>query len=434
MIQKILLFILSFLAKKVIQKHKPYVIWITGTAWKTTVSWFVYQFLSFHFWKDLVYISPYSYNGEYGLPLTLLQQKSPWKNLFWWIVVFISWMRLLYKKYPKYIILEYWIDHPGEMDFLLNIIEPEIAILTNISPNHLLQFGTFEKYALEKEKILSRSLYQIVHESISPKVSPKWALRYWFSIENHISLSDVKSTLEGIHFSATIEGKIAEFSVPIFWSYQAENILPVLWVASILWIPLDDCIRACEYFMVEKGRWKILSWMYDSRIIDGSYNGWYLPITKWIEEVTKIQWDENIILFLWDMRELGDLTESVHRDLLNYILTSHKHIHQFYSIILVGENMGKYVFPYLKDIQSCDIRHFNNSKIAGLYILWRIKESKNRCVIYVKWSQNTIFLEEGIKEFLLNKNDINMLCRQSESWIHKKDKYFNNLISNLVNQ
>jgi UDP-N-acetylmuramyl pentapeptide synthase len=43
--QKILLYILQFLAKLIIKKHKPFVIGITGTVGKTTTAHFVYHFL-----------------------------------------------------------------------------------------------------------------------------------------------------------------------------------------------------------------------------------------------------------------------------------------------------------------------------------------------------------------------------------------------------
>jgi UDP-N-acetylmuramyl pentapeptide synthase len=46
----------------------------------------------------------------------------------------------MYKPYPKYLVLEYGIDHPGEMDFLLSIAEPDIVVISPIEPNHIEQF------------------------------------------------------------------------------------------------------------------------------------------------------------------------------------------------------------------------------------------------------------------------------------------------------
>jgi UDP-N-acetylmuramoyl-tripeptide--D-alanyl-D-alanine ligase len=91
-----------------------------------------------------------------------LQQESPKRNIFLWLFVFAQgiWL-LLWKKstYPKYLVLEYGIDTPGEMQFMLNIARPDIGFLTNISPGHLEQFGTLEAYGKEKFLLLQSAQY-----------------------------------------------------------------------------------------------------------------------------------------------------------------------------------------------------------------------------------------------------------------------------------
>lgn len=61
--------------------------------------------------------------------------------------------------------MEYGIDHIGEMDFLLSIARPDIAIVLPISSNHIEQFGTFEAYRDEKFKIFSAKNV-ILHDSL----------------------------------------------------------------------------------------------------------------------------------------------------------------------------------------------------------------------------------------------------------------------------
>lgn len=70
--------------------------------------------------------------------------------------------------YPKYLVLEYGIDHPGEMDFLLSIAVPDIAIITEIIPNHIEQFGTLDAYRKEKLKITQSAKELIIHDSGRP--------------------------------------------------------------------------------------------------------------------------------------------------------------------------------------------------------------------------------------------------------------------------
>ncbi len=67
---------LAFLARILIKQKKPFVIGVTGTAGKTTVTSFVVQFLQQEFGEDAVEFSRYHYNGEFGLPLTIIGAKT----------------------------------------------------------------------------------------------------------------------------------------------------------------------------------------------------------------------------------------------------------------------------------------------------------------------------------------------------------------------
>ena len=80
--------------------------------------------------------------------------------------VFVQALIRLFSPYPRYLILEYGIDHPGEMEYLLSIVKPHIAILTPVAPNHLEQFGTLEKYR-DAKILLPKNAKElaIVHDS-----------------------------------------------------------------------------------------------------------------------------------------------------------------------------------------------------------------------------------------------------------------------------
>ena len=71
------------------------------------------------------------------------------------------------RPYPRYLILEYGIDHPGEMEYLISIVRPDIAVLSPVVPNHLEQFGTFERYRDAKLLLIeSAKFHSIAHESL----------------------------------------------------------------------------------------------------------------------------------------------------------------------------------------------------------------------------------------------------------------------------
>lgn len=55
-------------------------------------------------------------------------------------------------------ILEYGIDTPGEMSFLVSIVKPHISILTKIDAVHSLQFGDPQQIAQEETKLQKATL------------------------------------------------------------------------------------------------------------------------------------------------------------------------------------------------------------------------------------------------------------------------------------
>ena len=96
------------------------------------------------------------------------------------------------------------------------------------------------------------------------------------------------------------------------------------------------------------------------------------------------------------------------------------------SFFLVGPSMKEYVAPRIQNMFST--KPYLSSQKAGHEIQKILQKDKDRkTMIYVKGSQNTIFLEEGIKEFLASKSDISKMCRQSKEWMRKKNVFFESL-------
>lgn len=74
--QHILLSLLAFWARLIILRHRPYIIGVTGTVGKTTITTHIARFLTQELGSHQVGYSPYHYNGEYGLPLTIIGAKT----------------------------------------------------------------------------------------------------------------------------------------------------------------------------------------------------------------------------------------------------------------------------------------------------------------------------------------------------------------------
>jgi alanine racemase len=106
------------------------VIGITGSNGKTVVKEWLYQLLETHF---NIVRSPKSYNSQIGVPLSVWQMNSS----------------------HTLAIFEAGISQPGEMEKLLQIIQPTIGVFTNIGHAHDAGFTSLQQKLDEKAKLFT---------------------------------------------------------------------------------------------------------------------------------------------------------------------------------------------------------------------------------------------------------------------------------------
>lgn len=153
--KKIVHSLFCLLARMCIARHKPFVIGITGSFGKTTARHIITEILK-RAGRD-VWTPEGNYNGEWGLALAVLQVRSGGHNFSAWMRAFFgALVTLASSRYPHILVLEYGVDHAGEMDVQTLIVEPHIALFTKLSPSHIEGFENAQAYYDEKEKLLSR--------------------------------------------------------------------------------------------------------------------------------------------------------------------------------------------------------------------------------------------------------------------------------------
>lgn len=440
-----------FLAKcahRYIKRHKPIVIWINWSVWKTSCRMIIFQTLKKFFPDKKISTSPKNFNGEFWLSLSVFEitQRSPsFKNMLK-VCCKALFKSIFWKKNYDAIVLEYWIDNPWEMDFILKVAHPDIWVFTAIDAVHSEQFGNPQKIANEEIK-MALNTKSLVFLNANDEYAQQLALRIkvdklkykTFDTDDikadiyfhHNSFKKWKENSDLIsHFSLHIKEHKYEIETNLFGKMNYGYIGVSIWIAETLayrWkkdLRLPSNKKLNLTYRLQPGRLSIFDGKYNTLIIDSTYNASPLSVRKTIDTVYAIKNNcflgSEIWLILWDMRELWDLTESEHRKLAGYVSLSGD------QLFLLGKSMHSYLADELKKLwANNNLTICKSLKELNQTIENKLKENsdKNPILLVFKWSQNTIFLEESVKYFLKNKEDEKLLTRQSEFWMKKKAEF-----------
>src|SRR3989344_1627973 len=155
LLRKILLWILKELARLTILRYRPGVVGVTGTVGKTSTKLAIAAVVGS---EREVRASRGNFNNEIGIPLTILGDWKKIGGIFFWVrVIMASIFRVIIKvRYPEILILEYAIDRPGDMKYLLGIVRPNVSVVTAVGeiPVHVEFFSGPEEVAREKGKLV----------------------------------------------------------------------------------------------------------------------------------------------------------------------------------------------------------------------------------------------------------------------------------------
>ena len=123
---------------------------------KTTCRMIVAQVLQEQLPHLRICTSPKNFNTEIGMVLAILEiEKRSTKlwSVLWTLIVAFSRSIFASKRYDV-LVLEYGIDHPGDMDYLLSIAKPHVGIFTGIDKVHAEYFEDLDQLLEEKMKLL----------------------------------------------------------------------------------------------------------------------------------------------------------------------------------------------------------------------------------------------------------------------------------------
>ncbi|MCL5435187.1 MAG: UDP-N-acetylmuramoyl-tripeptide--D-alanyl-D-alanine ligase [Patescibacteria group bacterium] len=431
---KFVLLYLRILAKIQLRKIKPLIIGVGGASGKSSLARLIYLILS----NSLKVLYSEGKNSETGIPLNILGISMENYSALNWLKAFMlapfktifNWTR-----FDVYV-AEMGIDSPKEpknMSYLLKIIKPDIAVLTNVSFEHSLYFE--EEVSGENLEAKEKEIFKLTSEQelllLNSLGKTKTAV---LNLDDKVisgaegklrckkitvsrgkpadfRITKVTSSLSGfeMEFEHLNKRHILKLKRPLTEHFSYSITLAIA-VCSLLGVKVEDTISSIESkFSLPAGRMTVFPGIKNSTIIDSSYNSSPLPLFDMLDFLKSCQAKRKVVI-LGDMRELGILSKKFHAEAAGKILNAAN------AAILIGPLMKEYAYPILKK-SNLKVESFDNFTEAKDYVQNFIEEGD---LILVKGSQNTLYLERVVEMLLKNPKDKEKLCRRGESWDKKR--------------
>ncbi|MFA6170938.1 MAG: Mur ligase family protein [Patescibacteria group bacterium] len=144
---------LKIVARLALIIHRPTIIAIAGSTNKTIIKSQITSELS----KEReVRSNARGFNTEIGLPVAILSLPSGYGSYkAWFSVILRAPLAIFDARFPKVLVLELGVSKPGDMKYLLSIIRPHIAIISDITQRYIGSFSNMGQLVKEYEYLLN---------------------------------------------------------------------------------------------------------------------------------------------------------------------------------------------------------------------------------------------------------------------------------------
>ena len=298
---------------------------ITGTNGKTTTKELCAAVLKT---KYNLYYTQGNLNNQLGVPLTLLS----------------------ITRAHEMAIVEMGASHPGDIQELVEIAEPNCGLITNVGKAHLQGFGSFEGVQKTKAELYD---YLRAHGG------------YCFRNMDNPYLAKMAGDLKTIGYTT---GTMPE-GTHLVGGYNAENVSAAICVGKHFGISEQAALEAIRAYVPSNNRSQLMQTDKNTVVVD-AYNANPTSMTAAIEAfdrspITIHQSPKPKAYILGAMRELGDYSHLEHQNIVNMLLERKAD-----RVMLVGEEYKETTAPYpvFDDVEAlCE--HLQKEPLSGYTIL-----------------------------------------------------------------
>ena len=293
---------LGELAKWLREKINPRTVAMTGSSGKTTVKEMTASILQ-HTAADseAVLFTNGNFNNDIGVPLTVLR---------------------LTEKH-RFAVIELGANHQNEINYTTKLVQPNAALINNIAPAHLEGFGSLAGVVQAKGEIyrgLTKNGVAIInaehnHLDIWQKEISNHAIQY-FNGKDY-SVKNVQGNEQGSTFTLVSPQGEIDISLPYLGEHNVKNALAATALAMNVGATLADVKAGLEQRSQVKGRLFPIQVTPNLLLLDDTYNANKDSLCAAIDVLKS--YDAFLILCVADMKELGENSLAIHREVGQYV-------------------------------------------------------------------------------------------------------------------
>lgn len=268
---------LSTIAKWHLKNINPIVVAITGSNGKTTTKNLLASILNI---KKPTHATKGNLNNNLGVPITILGLDSK----------------------HKYAVIEMGANHINEIKHLREMVNPDIAIVTNTLDAHIGEFGGLKNLITAKGEIYSSNSQNIVNKNTN--------FRGDISFGNGGDIFATNITKNSFYLN--IHDKKTQVVLKLIGKHNIENALAASACAHALGVDINTIKQGLEDTSAESGRLTIIK-NKKLTIIDDTYNASPQSIKAAIETLQDFEGSKVVVL--GSMAELGSESIKFHNEI-----------------------------------------------------------------------------------------------------------------------
>lgn len=287
------------------------IIGITGTNGKTTTKELVSAVLAK---KYNILFTQGNFNNQLGVPLTLLRIKQD----------------------TELAVVEMGASHPGDINELTGIGEPNYGMITNIGRAHLRDFGGYEGVIKTKNEMYQ---YIAAHKGLLFVNKDNELLMDLSKSINKVTYgtsndADIQGKLLSANPYLSVEWNGKKIDTQLVGDYNFENVMAAICIGTYFNVAANDIVEALSSYRPTNNRSQVIETA-RNRVVMDAYNANPTSMSHSIKNFRNICKSDNLLI-LGDMRELGNESEQEHKNILELL----KEL-RFENVYLVGEEFQR---------------------------------------------------------------------------------------------